>query len=238
MRGLLVIRLFTGFDQREAHGWHTFTQSVIERTSVLVAHIPLAFENGIMQKDGTNAFTYARFLVPELCSFSGWAIFADGADMLAHGDLAALWAMRDTKYAVQVVKHDYKTRHPMKYVGTEMEAGNSDYPRKNWSSLILWNCAHMAHFNAREKLRSESGSYLHRFGWLRDEEIGELPIEWNWLPQEQGANTKAKLLHFTAGLPSIYAYRLSPHAEEWWATCARSSESPTVRRIAEVASQR
>jgi hypothetical protein len=36
--------------------------------------------------------------------------------------------------AVAVVKHDYKTKHRRKYIGTPLEADNADYPRKNWSS--------------------------------------------------------------------------------------------------------
>jgi lipopolysaccharide biosynthesis glycosyltransferase len=166
-----------------------------------MAITPLAFENS-NQGDGTNAFTYARFLVPELCDFSGFAIFADGADMMANADLAELWALRSPEYAVQVVKHDYKTKHPRKYCGTEMESANSDYPRKNWSSLIIWNCEHRAHWDNRAKLRSRDGAFLHRFGWLKDQDIGELPIEWNWLADEYGANTKAKLLHRRIGYPA------------------------------------
>jgi hypothetical protein len=37
------------------------------------------------------------------------------------------------------------------------------------------------------------------FRWLDDERIGELPIEWNWLPDEFGVNPEAKLLHYTLG---------------------------------------
>jgi hypothetical protein len=231
-----LIRIFTGFDQREAIGWHAFTQSLIERTSVPISITPLAYEG--LQKDGTNAFTYSRFLVPELCNFAGHAIFADGADMLCFADLAELWAMRDSKAAVQVVKHDYKTKYPRKYLGTEMESANENYPRKNWSSLILWNCGHMANFEARAKLRDAPGSFLHRFSWLKDSEIGELPAEWNWLADEYGANTAAKILHWTAGIPAINAHRHSAHAGEWQMASARSMESPAQIRIAEVASAR
>lgn len=231
-----MIRLFCGFDQREASGFHTFVQSVIEKTSVPVAITPLAYEGA--QRDGTNAFTYTRFLVPELCNFSGFAIFADGADMLALADLAELWEMRDSGKAVQVVKHDYQTRFPRKYLGTEMEAPNENYPRKNWSSLILWNCSHIAHFNARDKLRSSPGSFLHRFLWLKDDEVGELPPAWNWLADEYGANTSAKMVHFTAGIPAIHAHRTVAHSREWQMANARSLQVPAEVRIAEVASQR
>jgi hypothetical protein len=234
-QGVLVIRLFLGFDQREAAGFHTFVQSVIENTSAPVAITPLAYDG--KQGDGTNAFTYTRFLVPELCGFAGHAIFADGADMLCLADLAELWDMRDA-HPVRVVKHDYKTKFPRKYLGTEMESLNEDYPRKNWSSLILWNCGAIEHFDAREKLRSESGAFLHRFSWLKDNQIGDLPREWNWMPDEQGAHTAAKILHFTVGIPAIPAHRGVAHSREWQMTNARSMETPAQKRIAELASAR
>lgn len=231
-----MIKLYTGFDQREAAGWHAFTQSVIERTTVPVAITPLNITGA--QRDGSNAFSYTRFLIPELCNFSGFAIYADGADMIALGDLAELWEMRSEKYAVQVVKHEYETKFPRKYLGTEMETVNDNYPRKNWSSLVLWNCGHMAHFENRENLRSAAGSFLHRFSWLKDDEIGELPATWNWIPEEQGANTKAKILHFSLGIPSIPAHRNTPHANEWQRYSTRALESPAQARIAELASSR
>lgn len=210
-----MIRIFTGYDPRQAIGWHAFAQSVIDHTRDPVSIIPLTMNS---QKDGTNAFTYSRFLVPELCDFSGFAIFADGVDMLAVGDFAELWTMRDSGKAVQVVKHQYATKHARKYVGTEMEAPNEDYRRKNWSSLILWNCAHPAHFYAREMLRGSDGKYLHRFSWLKEDDIGELPKEWNWLADEYGENQDAKLLHWTAGQPGFYHYKDAPHAAEWRAS--------------------
>jgi len=209
-----MIRLFCGFDPREAIGFHVFVQSVIENTKSKIAIIPLYGE----QEDGTNAFTYARFRIPEICGWSGFAIFADASDMLAVGDVGALWDMRDQRKAVQVVKHDYQTRHPRKYVGTELEAENKDYPRKNWSSLILWNCGHKAHFEHRDLLRGHDGSILHRFSWLDDEQIGEIPKDWNWLADEYGPNEQAKILHWTCGIPGFYQYKDAAHSQEWRAS--------------------
>lgn len=207
-----VIRLFTGFDPREAVGWHAFCQSVIERSSEAVSITALHGE----QRDGSNAFTYSRFLVPHLCHFNGMAIFADGADMLLRGDLAELWEMRDPWRAVQVVQHAYQTKHARKYVGTELEAANEDYPRKNWSSLVIWNCAHFANRRLTPEYVSEqSGEFLHRFEWIKDEWIGDLPMSWNWLADEYGESEEAKLLHWTAGIPGFYHYRDAPHAPEW-----------------------
>lgn len=212
-----MIRLFCGFDSREAAGYHNFCQSVIENTRELVQFIPLTGD----QKDGTNRFTYERFKVPEYCGFNGFAIFADASDMLAVGDIGELWKLQDKRYALQVVKHDYQTRFQRKYVGTELEAANQDYPRKNWSSLMLINCGHEAHRHYRHELRSADGAFLHRFAWCDDSEIGELDKEWNWLPDEYGVNERAKLLHWTTGIPGFLSYRDRPHAAKWLAGAER-----------------
>lgn len=219
-----MIRLFTGFDQREAVGWHAFAQSLIERASEPVQLIPMA---QAAQRDGSNAFTYSRFLIPSLCDFSGWAIFVDGADMLLQADIAELWRLRDPRYAVQVVKHDYRTKYRRKYIGTVMECENRDYPRKNWSSVILWNCGHIRNFFlSPQNVADSTGADLHRFSWLADDEIGELPRAWNWLADEYGGNTAAKLLHFTAGIPAIFAHQHVPHAQDWFLTVSRACSGP------------
>lgn len=206
-----MIRIFAGFDKREAIGYHTFVQSILENTSADVAITPLRG----LQSDGSNAFTYKRFHLPEMCDFDGWAIFADASDMLCVGDISELWALRDESKAVQVVKHNYQTKHPRKYIGTPMETDNADYPRKNWSSLILWNCGHHDHFDHRRELAGFDGAYLHRFRWLDDELIGDLPFSWNWLADEYGENIEANLLHWTAGQPGFYHYKNAPHSDAW-----------------------
>jgi hypothetical protein len=231
-----VLKVFCGFDQREAAGWHAFAQSVIERCSRPVSLIPMKLD---LQRDGSNAFTYSRFLVPYLCDFNGWALWLDGADMIAVDDLENLFEHRDGWHAAHVVKHDYRTKHGRKYVGTEMESDNRDYPRKNWSSVILWDCGHYMNRCLTPKYVTEQeGAFLHRFAWLPDDRIGELPPEWNWLTDEFGANTAARLLHFTAGIPAIDAYKRSPHAQMWHLQHARSNDDAGRRRIAELASAR
>lgn len=224
-----------GWDNRESAGCHAFIQSLVETTT---GHISIAPLFADMQRDGTNTFAYSRFLIPYLCDFQGFAIWVDGADMLMIGDIAELWEYRQRWHSVQVVKHDYRTKHARKYVGTEMESENKDYPRKNWSSVMLWDCGHYAHrCLTPEYVADHDGAFLHRFGWLADEHIGALPIEWNWLLDEYGSNASAKLLHFTAGIPSIPTYRSSPHAQLWQLYSAKTMQSP-AERIAEIASAR
>jgi hypothetical protein len=210
-----ILRIFAGWDEREAIGFHVFVQSLITRTKRALAITPLYGD----QVNGTNRFTNVRFMVPELCSWSGMAIFVDACDMQMHGDISELAGLFNPRYAVQVVKHEYETKSPRKYIGTELEADNLSYPRKNWSSVVIWNCGHLAHFQARDQIRAAvergDGAYLHRFSWIPDDLIGELPKEFNWLADEYGPNPEAKLWHWTAGIPGFTHYSEAPHADEW-----------------------
>jgi lipopolysaccharide biosynthesis glycosyltransferase len=210
------IPIVVGFDQREAVAYHVFCQSVLEKASRPVQFIPLAI-NALKfytetHTDGSNRFIYSRFLTPYLCGFEGSAIFADG-DMVCHEDIAQLMDLYDPSKAVQVVMHDYKTKASVKYLGNK----NQDYPRKNWSSVILWNCSHPANrVLSPEFIQDKPGSYLHRFSWLDDAQIGTLPREWNWLATEYEDNPQAKLVHYTLGTPCFKDFTNAPMAKDWW----------------------
>lgn len=136
--------------------------------------------------------------------------------MVCLGDIAKLWALRDETKAAMVVKHNYQTKHKRKYIGTSMETHNADYPRKNWSSVILWNCAHPSNaVLTPDYVMDSPGSVLHRFSHLKDDEIGELPKEWNHLVTEQEPNEHAKLLHYTLGVPGIEHYENCERSQDW-----------------------
>ena len=232
-----MIRIFIGFDTRETVAYHVCAHSLIRRASQPLALTPLALTNlaGYAERhdDGSNQFVYSRFLVPHLCGHDGWALYIDG-DMVVVDDVANLWALRDPAKAVQVVKHDYRTRAHRKYLGSR----NQDYPRKNWSSVVLWNCAHPAHRTLTPAfVEGATGSTLHRFGWLDDADIGGLPREWNWLPDEFGENQAAKLLHWTLGTPSFHEHADAPMAELWHReraemnACAQQVAEPVPAKV-------
>ena len=211
-----IIKLFVGFDPREAVAYHVFCNSIIQNTSVPVQITPLVLsqlqEFNERHDDRSNDFVYSRFLTPYLSDFKGWAIFADG-DMVCQGDLKELIDMIDPSKAVMVVKHDYQTKATQKYLGNI----NENYPRKNWSSVILWNCNHPKHKILTPGFVSkQTGKFLHRFSWLDDQDIGELPLEWNWLASEYRVNREAKLIHFTLGTPCFKDYRNSDMADIWY----------------------
>lgn len=210
-----TIPVFIGYDPREAIAFHVCANSIIRQASRPVSIIPLALnlfqDYTETHTDGSNQFIYSRFLVPHLTDYSGWAIFIDG-DMVVRGDIAELWNLQNPYMDVMVVKHDYKTRMPVKYLG----AKNEDYPRKNWSSVILWNCNSFPNRQLTpEFVQQSTGSFLHRFSWLEDERVGELPKEWNWLPDEYGENLDAKLLHYTLGTPCFQEFADTPQGSEW-----------------------
>jgi hypothetical protein len=220
-----MIRLFIGYDPREAVVYHVCVNSIVRHASQPVAVTPLALKNlgGYVERhrDGSNQFTYSRFLVPQLTDYAGWALYIDG-DMLLRTDIAELWNLRDEAKALLCVHHDYRTSMKEKYLG----AKNQNYPRKNWSSVVLWNCGHPANRGLTpEFVQQATGAQLHRFTWLPDELIGELPKEWNWLPDEYGPNAQAKLLHWTLGAPCFDEFKNAPMAEEWHRERRQMNES-------------
>lgn len=220
-----MIRMFCGYDQREAIGFAVFAHSVVTRASRPVAITPLA-SMGLPQ--GSNAFTLSRFLVPCLMGFKGHAIFVDGSDMLMQADVAELDSLFDERYAVQVVKHaDYQTRHPRKYIGTGMECENRNYARKNWASVMLVNCEHRAwRVISNATMRDQSALPWLQFAFIPDGEIGELPASWNVLADEGQPLNVTKLLHWTAGIPAFDHYRDAPCSAPWHA------ERAAMERIA------
>jgi hypothetical protein len=148
-----------------------------------------------------------------VCDWRGWALFIDG-DMIVRDDIAQLFKMKDDYKAALVVKHDYRTRYPRKYIGSPLESANVDYPAKNWSSVILWN-SHFANWMTPDAVAKTPTADLHRFKWVTDNKLGELPVVWNWLAGEYGECDNAKLVHWTLGIPAFKHYADTDHAEEW-----------------------
>lgn len=213
MRSPDKLKVFIGYDPREAVAFHVCQQSIIDHAAdpnALEFH-PICGE----RRDGSNDFIYARFLVPYLCGYKGSALFLDG-DMIVRDDVAKLFALQRLDQGVNVVKHDYKTKYPTKYLGNP----NEDYPRKNWSSVILWNCGFFPNKRLTPELVKEStGSYLHRFGWLSDQQIGDLPSEWNKLALESPLEDGDKLRHYTIGTPCFAEY--ADTDPEWYQVYGR-----------------
>lgn len=217
-----VLKIFVGYDPKEAVVFHTCVQSIIENTKTPVSITPLhlGMFNCYNEKhnDGSNAFIYSRFLVPYLSNFFGKSLFIDG-DMIVNTDVSKLFHLFNKKFALQVVKHDYKTKYPIKYLGNK----NEDYPKKNWSSVILFNCEHEKNRLLTPKyIERSTGSYLHRFRWLNENDVGEIPKGWNHLVLEYEEKPKANILHYTVGSPCFEEFNQGIEADIWYKTYYRA----------------
>ncbi|QNG29103.1 hypothetical protein [Synechococcus sp. LTW-R] len=217
------IPIFIGVDPRERAATNVLIDSLSQHSSVPLAITPLVTPQLEAQQlywrprdpKQSTAFSFTRFLVPHLMGYRGWAIFMD-CDMLARGDIAELWALRDEQFSVQCVQHEHVPGETTKFLG-EVQ---SVYPKKNWSSLMLLNCSRCAALTP-EYVNSASGLELHRFHWLAgDHEIGALPDGWNHLVavQEPAKAESASLLHWTLGGPWFQAQRTmgGTLAAEWF----------------------
>lgn len=156
----------------------------------------------------STEFAISRFAVP-LIAHSGWCLFAD-ADVVFMEDPHELMLIRDDSKAVQVVKHGEEQLKPIKMDGRPQLA----YPRKLWSSIVLWNVDHPA--NRRLNLMTLNqwpGRDLHAFKWLADDEIGDLPREANWIVGMQPKPMRPMIAHYSLGTPDMVPD--SEHAEIW-----------------------
>ncbi|NBP04581.1 MAG: glycosyltransferase, partial [Proteobacteria bacterium] len=179
------MKVYIGYDSREKEAYNTCVNSIYKNSSSQVTIKPLKLaelkQHGLYTREvdplSSTEFSFSRFLVPHLNDYQDWVVFCD-CDFIFVEDIKNLFDLKDDKYAVLVCKHEYKPTTTVKMDG-KMQ---SVYPRKNWSSLVLWNCKHPKNrLVTPELVNSQTGQYLHRFMWLDDSEIGELPIQWNWL---------------------------------------------------------
>jgi hypothetical protein len=218
-----LIRLFIGYDPRERAATNVLIDSLYQHSSRPLAITPLVTPQleaqGLFQRPRdprqSTAFSFTRFLVPHLMGYRGWAIFMD-CDMLCRGDIDALWRLRDDRFAVMCVQHEHVPQEAVKFLGEPQ----SPYPKKNWSSLMLLNCARCTALTP-DYVNSASGLELHRFHWLAgDHEIGALPDCWNHLVDVQARERaeQATLLHWTLGGPWFREQRTmgGPLAAEWF----------------------
>jgi len=216
----MTLKVFIGWDSRETDAYNVCVKSLKEHASQELEIVPIVREALIeigeyyrpQPEAGSVEFTYTRFLTPYLADYNGWALFID-CDFLFTKDVAELFAMADDEYALMCVKHDYVPRNAVKMDGQKQVS----YPRKNWSSCILWNCGHPSNKAlTKDIVREESGAFLHRFQFLKDEEIGELPLEWNWLEGEYDKpETPPAVIHFTNGGPWFENWQDVDYAELW-----------------------
>ena len=215
------LTIYIGYDSVESVAWHTLVHSIYFHSSQPVSIVPLNLNNlkGIYTRERdpkqSNDFSFTRFLIPYLNNYQGMAIFMD-CDMLLRTDIYKIFDDIDlqNEKAVYVVKHDYEAKEGLKYLNTVQYS----YPRKNWSSFILWNCNHIANRKVTaDYVNSASAMELHRFLWLDDSEIGELDVRWNWLVGDySNPPSDVKNIHWTLGGPYFNEFKNVDFSEEWF----------------------
>jgi hypothetical protein len=212
-----VLDIYIGYDRREPVAYHVLAHSILRRASVPVSIAPVRKE--LLQGLYTRArgptesteFSLSRFLVPALSGFAGWSLFMD-CDMLCRVDISRLFAEAEGQAdkAVLVCQHDYQPDPRNKFLNQVQTI----YPRKNWSSVMLFNNERCRALSA-DYVNSAAGLALHRFEWTQDELIGALPLEWNWLVEEYRHNPEARIVHYTRGGPWFPEFKDCDYADEW-----------------------
>ena len=213
-----MLQVYIGYDPEEAVAYHTLAHSILRRSSIPVSIAPLmrsqlgSLYTRTRGPTESTEFSLTRFLVPALSRYQGWSLFMD-CDMLCRADIAELAsiAKHAGDKAVLVCKHNYTPGPTRKFLNKVQTV----YPRKNWSSVMLFNNARCTALSA-DYVNAATGLDLQRFVWLDDALIGDLPLEWNWLVGEYKHNPAAKLVHFTIGGPYFDEYRGCDYADEWF----------------------
>ena len=215
------LRAYIGWDAKEAEAFEVARFSLERRASIPVSVVAIKQDElrarGLYWRErdplASTDFTYSRFLTPALAGFSGWALYCD-CDFLWLADVAELCGRINAAKAVLCVQHDHRPVETTKLDGVPQ----SVYPRKNWSSLMLFNCSHPATQRlTADIVNSAPPAYLHRMQWATDSEIGALPLEWNWLEgwNERPASGRPKAVHFTRGGPWLEGWQDVEYADLW-----------------------
>lgn len=233
---MVPLRIFIGWDSREDIAYRVCKRSLEMHSSIPLEIIPIKQHRlrsaGVYRREidplSSTEFSFTRFLTPYLAGYEGWAVFVD-CDFLFRRDIAALLDYFDPEKAVYCVKHDYAPPEAVKMDGKTQ----TQYPRKNWSSFMLLNCAHeQVRRLTPDVVNTESGLYLHRFNWLTDDVIGSLPVTWNYL---EGWHTENDCedpiaVHFTRGGPWFKNYQSVEYANEWLALSDGANGSDNRKR--------
>lgn len=213
-----MIHIFIGYDPLQDGAFDVLAHSITVRSSRPVDIRPIKLQDlrDVYRRPRdplqSTDFSFSRFLAPFLCKYDGWCIFMD-CDMLMLDDIAALWQLRDSRYCVQVVKHNHIPDESRKF----LDFSQTKYLRKNWSSLMMMNNSRCRALTP-DYVNQAHGLDLHQFKWVENDSlIGGIPKRWNHLVGFDPPCEEASLIHFTEGGPWFEDYQDCEYAREWFA---------------------
>ena len=236
----MTLKVFIGWDPEHAEAAEVCRHSLLKHATV-----PLQIEflkqselrdlKLYWRADDTMAsteYTYTRYLVPHLMQYSGLALYVD-AQFVFLDDVREIFQNLDSKAAVHVVKHNYKPKNTTKLSGKEQ----AQYSRKNWSSLVLWNCSHPDLKSLTlDQVNTQPASWLHRFEFIPSSTVHSIGIDWNWLVgwYKEPDDGTPKALNFTEGGPWLPNHRSCEYGAFWqqayqdWQRSQISAPTPSV----------
>jgi hypothetical protein len=144
--------------------------------------------------------------------FKGISIFCD-CDFLWLANPADLADYINPDQAVAVCQHPVYTPNSV----TKMD-GKTQHKmgRKNWASMMVFNNEHPSNRTLTNQYVNEHmpGRDLHTFKWLKDEEIGSIPLDWNCL-DDYYLLENPKAIHYTDGGPWFDNYQETTYSDLW-----------------------
>jgi len=217
------MNIYVGYDSRsygQRLAYEVCKRSILDNSGRHVKVVPLILED-LRKADvfwrpndpkQSTEFTYTRFLVPYLNGYQDYAVFCD-SDFLWQCDINEVLDFIDEDKAVSCVQHSYQEcRSSTKMDGLKQEW----YPRKNWSSLMVFNCSHN-HCSLLDlkAVNNQTPKYLHRMSWTETPLIGSIPLEYNYLVGYYDSIDSPKAFHFTDGGPWHKDYVGVEYGEKW-----------------------
>lgn len=150
-------------------------------------------------------------------------------DMLVLDDIKRLYDSGSNSHAVSVVKHEYTPSTKTKFLGQVQ----SDYPKKNWSSVMIFNCGHPDCLELTPKtINTMPGSWLHQFEWTGL--VAGMSPKWNYLVGEGQLIEDPKIIHWTIGGPWFKEYYGCEYTKEWIEERDKALESGDEERVQNV----
>jgi hypothetical protein len=215
------LNIFIGWDSTVPEVSDVCAYSLQKRATVpiRISYLKLAElqGTGLYTRDvdplASTEFTYSRFFTPYLSRYNGLSLFCDN-DFLWLDDVSKLLDACEGDYPIYCIHQTHEPTEKTKMDGKVQ----TSYPRKNWSSLMLFNCSHPRNKQLDlHTVNNEPGSYLHQMRWLEDDEIGNLDSRWNWLEgsSQKPASGQPGAVHYTRGGPWLPEWRHCDYADLW-----------------------